>query len=74
MNDKRLKVHSEIMYLREDGTNVHSDTCPVECSPDNMTNAKWREFIHNCLDEWLDKSRGTGVFYIGDKSFGDDNE
>ena len=59
-----IYVHAEIMYVRENGENVHSDICPPECKPENMYNTEWRQFIHDCLDEWLNNSRGTGEFYI----------
>ena len=56
-------VHGEIEYVREDGTKVHSDICPHSCGFVNI-NSKHRKFLHDSLDEWLDKSRGTGCFYI----------
>ena len=71
------KVHAEIEYQKEDGTWVHSDICPSECSPDNIgqtvsDNDKvfvYRKYLHDCLDEWLDKSRCTGMFYIKDEKY-----
>lgn len=63
-----MKVHAEIMYLKQDGTSIHSDICPPACEFDRLT-SDHRKFLHDCLDEWLDKSRGTGVFYIGDKNY-----
>lgn len=66
-------VHAEIQYQKdEDGTWVHSDICPPECSSENFTHTfkrdtgdfTYREYIHRCLDEWLDNSKGSGAFYI----------
>jgi len=64
----KIKVHAEIEYDNRQGIGVHSDICPVNCSPDNM-NKKYRKFLHECLDEWLDKSRGTGAFYIAEEGY-----
>jgi hypothetical protein len=59
-----MKLQAEIEYIRADGTKVHSDIEPPEFDSENMNDPKWRAFIHNCLDEWIDKSQGTGCFYI----------
>ena len=61
-------VHAEIEYLSEDDERgyshlVHSDICPPECDLNNLSD-DYRQFLHKCLDEWLDKSRATGIFYI----------
>jgi hypothetical protein len=53
----------------EYGGTVHSDICPLECRPDQMSRAEWRRFLHANLDEWLDKSNGTGHFAIGGNEF-----
>lgn len=52
-------ICSEIMYIKEGGDPVHSDLCWDEL------NEEHRKFLHDNLDEWLDKSRGTGIFYVG---------
>ena len=57
------KVHAEIEYRREDETWVHSDICPPGCDLNNLDD-EYRKYLHDCLDEWLNKSRGTGIFYI----------
>ena len=62
------KVHAEIEYTRDDGMSVHSDICPPDCNFMNIT-AEHRKFYHECLDEWLDESGGTGVFYIKEDSY-----
>lgn len=60
-----MKVHGEIVYKHEeDGATVHSDICPQDCEMDNMTEEHIK-FLHDVLDEWLRKSKGTGFFYIG---------
>ena len=63
------KVHAEIEYVKEDGRKVHSDICPKECSSDGLSDKEYREFLHNCLDEWLNNSRGTCGFYIKDAEY-----
>jgi hypothetical protein len=60
-----LQVHAEIQYKTEgeDGpVTVQSDICPPDCS--NKFTQGYREYLHDCLDEWLDNSDGTGIFYI----------
>ena len=57
-------VHAEIKYITDKGEHVHSDICPPNCDSHNLSNIEWRKFLHDNLDEWLDKSRGTGEFYI----------
>ena len=62
-------IHAEIEYLSEDGTNVHSDICPPDCSSGNLSDPEYRKYLHDCLDEWLDKSNGTGGFYIKEERY-----
>lgn len=57
-------VHAEIEYTATDGGLIHSDICPPNHSSAHMQSKEYREFVHQCLDEWLDKSNGTGGFYI----------
>jgi len=57
-------VHAEIEYVAKNGQSVHSDICPLDCEMDNLSNEEYIKFLHNCLDEWLKNSRGTGIFYI----------
>ena len=61
-----MDVCGEIEYNHPDGSGrVHSDICIVH-------NGSWqvppelRGFLHDALDEWLDKSRGSGLFWLGD--------
>ena len=62
-----LEVHAEIEYKTESEQygkhSVHSDICPPGCDLKNITE-EYRKFLHDNLDEWLDKSNGTGIFYI----------
>lgn len=53
-------ICSEIEYLLEDGALVHSDLCW-----DYPLTEEHRKFLHDNLDEWLDRSRKTGIFYVG---------
>lgn len=57
------KVHAEIEYRRKDETWVHSDICPPSCDLNNLDD-EYRQYLHDNLDEWLNKSGGTGIFYI----------
>jgi len=60
-----MKVHAEIQYRNEEGVLVHSDICPPYCG--NDMGGEYRQFLHTCLDEWLNESRGTGYFYIAEE-------
>jgi len=57
-----MKIHAEIEYKNKDGLSIHSDICPPNCQ--DMSDAEYRKIIHQCLDEWLDNSKGTGGMYI----------
>lgn len=60
-----MKFCGEIQYESPEG-NVHSDIC-FNCNPSNDDRAlteNYRKFVHECLDEWLSKSKGTGFFYL----------
>lgn len=61
------KVHAEIEYINEDGISVHNDICPAQCDFANV-DEEYKKFLHTCLDEWLEKSNGTGQFYIAEDS------
>ena len=67
----RPSVCGELQYIgyrKEDGQEigwVHSDVCPKDHSPKNF-DKDYRKLLHTCLDEWFDKSEGTGHFYVGD--------
>ena len=65
------QVHAEIQYTHKEKGSIHSDICPDDCSSDNITDTDYRKFLHACLDEWLDHSNGTGMFYIKDDAFTD---
>ena len=64
------RVHSEIIYNREGDINVHSDTCPPDHTIENLPD-DIRQYYHDLLDEWLDKSKGTGIFYLREEGFRD---
>jgi len=55
----------EITYETSEG-NVHSDICKhkYDVLPEN-----YRKFLHECLDEWLDKANNTGAFWVGDPKY-----
>lgn len=63
-------VHAEVEYTTDEG-NVHSDICPPGCDFDRVdevfnpdTGQTYRQFLHENLDEWLDRNNGTKGFYI----------
>lgn len=53
-------ICAEIQYETEQG-NVHSDLC----TEGPVWSFEWRQLLHTALDEWLDKSDGTGHFTVG---------
>lgn len=58
------KVHAEIEYLNVFNQKVHSDLCPPDCDYRKIS-AEHYKSLHDALDEWIYKSNGTGIFYIG---------
>ena len=66
-----MKFCGEIAYELEDIGGVHSDIC-WNCNPnteDKTITLEYRQLLHNCLDEWLDKSNGKGGFWVGDPQY-----
>ena len=74
-----MKFCAEIQYDRgydesgepTKGYWVHSDVC-WQCGPQNPgapLTGEYREILHALLDEWLDRSRGTGAFWLGDPNY-----
>ena len=57
----------EIEYESQDGL-VHSDICWHTDKPTPL-HENYIKFLHDCLDEWLTKSNGTGAFWIGDPEY-----
>lgn len=68
-----MKFCGEIAYDNNDEP-VHSDIC-YRCTFPNddgePISERNRTFLHDCLDEWLNKSNGTGIFWLGDSSYFD---
>lgn len=64
---KSLNVHAEIEYINSDGVNIHSDICPPDHLAEYINGEEYKKFLHECLDEWLEKSNGTGQFYIANE-------
>lgn len=75
-----MKFCAEITYDRgydDEGNKVsdywvHSDIC-FNCGPHTDKNKpltdEHRQFLHDCLDEWLNQSNGTGAFWCGDPKY-----
>jgi hypothetical protein len=76
-----MNFHGEIQYTRLDENGevfafVHSDIC-WDCGGrqgDKPLTEEYREFLHRCLDEWLDKSNGTGAFRLGSAEYFPEDE
>ncbi len=62
-----MAVHAEIEYIDVRGDRIHSDICPPQCRFDRI-DSEYRKLLHSALDEWLNKSNGTGYFYIANES------
>ena len=66
-----MHICAEVQYESTDG-NVHSDLCMERDIEDFSLNVDqgegmtWRQFLHANLDEWLDKSNGSGYFHVGE--------
>ena len=67
--DDSPAVCAEIEYHNADGERVHSDLCPPEHSITKGDSVEYRALLHSCLDEWLERSGGTGMFWIGEAGF-----
>ncbi len=68
-----MKFCGEIAYLQNvpGKESVHSDLC-FNCNDgDAELTDVYRKLLHDCLDEWLNKSNGTGAFWIGDSDYFD---
>lgn len=72
-----VKCHAEIEYTDNEGRSIHSDICPPGCnfnrvdeliSEEGEQEKTYRQFLHECLDEWLNKSNGTGTFFITEEN------
>ena len=66
MSTFATSVCAEIQYMGADGS-VHSDICPPEHTLD-PADTEWRALLHACLDEWIDRSGGTGHFVVRDSN------
>lgn len=56
----------EILYDTPEG-GVHSDIC--HHNDDQPIGDGYRKYLHDSLDEWLNKSNGTGAFWVGDPDY-----
>lgn len=69
MSNEHVTVCGEIEYDTPEG-GIHSDICLVH-DGEYRVPPDVRAFLHGCLDEWLDNSRGSGMFWIGDPTVRD---
>ena len=67
-----MKFCGEIQYMPS-GTSVHSDVCHDCAGEGSPVSDEKRAFYHALLDEWLNKSGGTGAFWLGDPEFMNQN-
>lgn len=66
-----MRFCGEITYEQNEMGSVHSDIC-WRCNLDKeeaTISEEYRKILHDCLDEWLDKSNGTGAFWVGDYTY-----
>ena len=70
-DNENVDVCAEIIYECGQGM-THSDICMTH-DAEYKVHESYREFLHECLDEWLDHSNGTGMFWIGDPKFAAEN-
>ena len=64
-NHTAMSVVSEIEYINEDLETIHSDIGPRSGDLHaGLADPDFRQYLHDNLDEWLDKSDGTGIFYV----------
>jgi len=56
----------EITYETAHDGWVHSDVC---WHKDAEASDEFRALLHKCLDEWLDSSKGSGAFWVGDPQY-----
>lgn len=73
MNEFKTKVQAEIEYQKPNGEWIHSDIEPYDCLFENLDNDH-KKFLHGCLDDWIDDSRGTGCFYIKNVDYNVENK
>lgn len=65
-----MKFCGEIIYFPKDSS-VHTDVC-FNCTPSNDSRSltdSYRKYLHDNLDEWLNNSKGTGAFWVGDPEY-----
>lgn len=68
---KNISFYGEIAYEQDvpGAESVHSDICHNLGDDDYELTEEKRKFFHDCLDEWLNKSNGSGVFWVGDHNY-----
>jgi hypothetical protein len=64
----KITLVGEIEYLKVDGTKIHSDIDPGD-KVEKLKDPSYRKFLHDCLEEWMNESRGTGGFYIKQEGY-----
>jgi hypothetical protein len=61
-----MKFCGEIQYENSSGWTTHSDICWRCGAPaQHELTPEYRAFLHTVLDEWLDRSNGTGFLWLG---------
>ena len=65
-NHTAFNVVAEIEYINEDLETIHADIGPGggDLNAALTVSLDFRQYLHDHLDEWLDKSDGTGIFYV----------
>lgn len=62
------KIHAQIAYTTE-SMSISSDICPFVHTAYPLDDMEYRAFLHQCLDEWLTNSNGTGGFCIKNEQY-----
>lgn len=63
-----MRFCAEIAYESPAG-GVHSDICWGHGQDSETVSDEHRALLHQCLDEWLNKSNGTGALWVGDAEY-----
>lgn len=67
-----MHICAGIEYETRD-TLVSSDLCfdsdiVLNATREDRVAKKHRKVLHDALDEWLDRSEGSGLFFVGERS------
>ncbi len=58
-------IQSEIVYKKDNNWIQRN----IIQNNNNNLNSYQRNYLHCCLDEWIDNANGSGCFYLKDSDF-----